>query len=615
MKRLVSLFVIAAFTMPIISSCGEKVEPVENGKDPDVVVSTITIVGEIEQIETKVYGDNDLVNKKIQPKWEVGDVVLGYKGNTFATVAEFTVASVGADGKAQFTVNKPTSGIANGETYTMFYAPEGVYDNNTGTFSVNWANQDGTIGSQGGDGGIMRTKAYMVAAPATVTDDKLVLTFSNKMDVYRITGALDSNGSPLGAMPLTVTASDGVTYAGVLGADGFTSKEKGPVTVQYDGNDAYFMLPKASVVRTFKFGNGNSWWTSTTQTEKTYNGGTFTGKQLKDDPLEPLKGIFSVSDTKRVQFAEGNLEYQASTDKWKFADEQWIAFGKGAGNETPAADRATQSEWIDLFGYGCTGNFYPGETHNTNKTYIEYQPWTTFVYPGTDGKDKTYYIYDNLSVINKTDWGYNVSDDLYSWFTLNEEEWKYFIDRSTKMTTNKPQWDYAYVVVNGVKGDMFFPDGWTTENWPSGVPEPTTYNDCGKNGSITYADYTIEQFKQIEAVAGVVFFPATTGHRIGETVKMTYDGGGNNMTIGIYWSTTRDASEAPYTFGSGDSRYNSRKPTGGAAQTMVAKVHQNAYMHPWHGMAVRLVTEYTGPKGSIINDAENEDDDIFINNQ
>lgn len=608
MKRLVSLFVIAAFTMPIISSCGEKVEPVENGKDPDVVVSTITIVGEIEQIETKVYGDNDLENKKIQPKWEVGDVVLGYKGNTFATVAEFTVASVGADGKAQFTVNKPTSGIANGETYTMFYAPGGVYDNETGTFSVNWAKQDGTIGSQGGDGGIMRTKAYMVAAPATVTDDKLVLKFSNKMDVYRITGALDSNGSPLGVMPLTVTASDGVTYAGVLGADGFTSKEKGPVTVQYDGNDAYFMLPKASVVRTFKFGNGNSWWTSTTQTEKTYNGGTFTGKQLKDDPLNPLKGIFSVSDTKRVQFAEGNLEYQASTGKWKFADEQWIAFGKGAGNETPAAGRATQSEWIDLFGYGCTGHFAEGQ--HGGYYYEKYQPWET----ASDDTNQYLYIYDQLSVAEQTDWGCNVSDDFYQWYTMSKDEWIYFIDRKTQnglAADRKPDENFAYVIVNGVKGDMFFPDGWRKDrDWPSDVSLPTTFNSCGSNFD-TYGNYTIDEFKKIEAAAGVVFFP-TTGYRVGTDVMLMCTK--YNFYMGFYWTSTRttdnQSSRTAYEFSSGDGRYS-----GGIGQTMVVTVHSGVNMRPGMGMAVRLATEYTGPKGSIINDANNEDDDIFINNQ
>ena len=36
-----------------------------------------------------------------------------------------------------------------------------------------------------------------------------------------------------------------------------------------------------------------------------------------------LPGFFSVSETKKIRFSKGNLQYQASTDTWRFAENQW----------------------------------------------------------------------------------------------------------------------------------------------------------------------------------------------------------------------------------------------------------------------------------------------------
>ena len=39
-------------------------------------------------------------------------------------------------------------------------------------------------------------------------------------------------------------------------------------------------------------------------------------------PEGALKGVFSVSSTKKVYFSQGNLQYRASTNTWRFADKQ-----------------------------------------------------------------------------------------------------------------------------------------------------------------------------------------------------------------------------------------------------------------------------------------------------
>lgn len=35
-----------------------------------------------------------------------------------------------------------------------------------------------------------------------------------------------------------------------------------------------------------------------------------------------LPGLFSISPTQQVQFSQGNLQYQASTNTWRFAENQ-----------------------------------------------------------------------------------------------------------------------------------------------------------------------------------------------------------------------------------------------------------------------------------------------------
>lgn len=58
-------------------------------------------------------------------------------------------------------------------------------------------------------------------------------------------------------------------------------------------------------------------------------------------PQGGLKGLFTVSPTTVVYFSKGNLQYQASTNTYRFADEQYDAF-ESYGNSADS--------WTDLFG-------------------------------------------------------------------------------------------------------------------------------------------------------------------------------------------------------------------------------------------------------------------------
>ena len=59
---------------------------------------------------------------------------------------------------------------------------------------------------------------------------------------------------------------------------------------------------------------------------------------------------FAVSENSYVAFAKGNLQYQASTNTWRFADKQYDVIGEENANVSENYDG-----WIDLFGWGTSG--------------------------------------------------------------------------------------------------------------------------------------------------------------------------------------------------------------------------------------------------------------------
>lgn len=67
-------------------------------------------------------------------------------------------------------------------------------------------------------------------------------------------------------------------------------------------------------------------------------------------PMGAVDGLFSVSATKKVYFSKGNLQYQASTNTWRFATNQWDRIGSGNSSIS-----SSYSGWIDLFGWGTSG--------------------------------------------------------------------------------------------------------------------------------------------------------------------------------------------------------------------------------------------------------------------
>lgn len=197
------------------------------------------------------------------------------------------------------------------------------------------------------------------------------------------------------------------------------------------------------------------------------NAVSFTTKGSK--PQGAIDGLFSVSENKQVYFSQGNLQYQASTHTWRFAEHQWDWIGGyyyydpndphgpylAEGTVTGSINNnisPTYTGWIDLFGWGTSGH---------NHGAICYQPWST------SENHEDYYAYGsaNNNLYNfsgEADWGYNNisngGNQTNLWRTLTSSEWEYVLYQRNTPTRIL----FAKAIVNNQKGIIILPDNWNS---------------------------------------------------------------------------------------------------------------------------------------------------------
>jgi len=238
-------------------------------------------------------------------------------------------------------------------------------------------------------------------------------------------------------------------------------------------------------------------------------------------PEGAINGLFTINaNGDQVYFSQGNLQYQASTNTWRFAEHQWdYVGGDGGGIEDGnvfedgvkcdnSLISSIYSGWIDLFGWGTSGY---------NHGAVCYQPWSI----STNDFDYKAYGEDNCSLYNYTgqaDWGYNAianggNHEHSGWRTLNRDEWGYIFNNRIGALSK-----YGHGQVNGVNGLIILPDELTEEiDFISG--------DCEWVDNV----YSGEQWVQMEAI-GAVFLPVT-GSRNAYIFSMV-------SHSGHYWSST-----------------------------------------------------------------------------
>ena len=207
---------------------------------------------------------------------------------------------------------------------------------------------------------------------------------------------------------------------------------------------------------------------------------------------------FSVSDSTKVYFSQGNLQYQASTGTWRFAEHQWDFVGDSVkGNvyekgikSNNAKISPTYDGWIDLFCWGTSG-------YNGKKPYMISWDYSE------------YYNSDNDIAGTNYDWGvYNAisngENQVGLWKTLTHDEWEYLTETRANASGKK-----GVASVNGVNGLILLPDEWTL---PEGILfKNGLANDAGSEFYATVNNYTASEWSKMEA-NGAVFLPAA-GYR------------------------------------------------------------------------------------------------------
>ena len=226
-------------------------------------------------------------------------------------------------------------------------------------------------------------------------------------------------------------------------------------------------------------------------------------------PEGAINGLFTINaNGDQVYFSQGNLQYQASTNTWRFAEHQWERLKEENTNVSP-----TYEGWIDLFNWGTSGY-----THGANC----YQPWST----STNETDYYAYGIETCNLYDQTgkaDWGYNPisngGNQENLWRTLTYEEWRYLLfDRETPSGIR-----FVKASVNNINGAILLPHHWNDSIYLLNNP-----ND----GGAYYEDNLVstEDWVNILQEAGAVFLP-NGANRIG--TSLAYDANGD------YWTSTR----------------------------------------------------------------------------
>ena len=261
-------------------------------------------------------------------------------------------------------------------------------------------------------------------------------------------------------------------------------------------------------------------------------------------PEGAINGLFSVAPDYQVYFSKGNLQYQPSTNTWRFAenqydmlhpveellnyDEEMATYYCDVSNEYTGSFTG----WIELFGWGTSGY---------NHGAVCYQPWSV------SQNDADYMAYGNATnslndQTGQADWGYNAisngGNQEHQWYTLSREELTFlFNSRNTASGAR-----YAKAKVNGVDGVIVLPDDWQVSIYALNNVNNQT---AGFSSNII----SISDWVLIEE-AGAVFMPAL-GARIGTRLYNLDAEPDMETTIGEYWSSSFnldiDDGRYPYT--------------------------------------------------------------------
>ena len=403
----------------------------------------------------------------------------------------------------------PAAGNRNGTSIyhiggTGYYWSSSV-DSSHGAHMVNFANNNLYPGDAGSR--YFGLSVRLVHSTQNNNDNHIEVTTNNVTDITQTTAVCGGN--------VTITGNGTVTARGVCWStnsnptvnDNHTSNGTG--TGNFTSNITGLTPNTTYYVRAYATNNAGTVYGE----QKMFT--TFTGGGNGNAPEGAIDGLFSISATEQVYFSQGNLQYQASTKKWRFAENQWTIVGEDNKNVS-----STYNGWIDLFGWGTSGHYHGA---------VCYQPWST----STNVQDYyaygsvTYNLYDQTG---QADWGSNPiingGNTANLWRTLTYEEWGYLLYiRNTNSNIR-----FATARVNRVNGLILLPDNWNAYY----------YNlDKTNNSHLYFSNNVIDlsTWENIFQAHGAVFLPAA-GIRHGAN----YTPPNQYMGYGGYWSASTNNS-------------------------------------------------------------------------
>lgn len=228
---------------------------------------------------------------------------------------------------------------------------------------------------------------------------------------------------------------------------------------------------------------------------------------------EVVTHTFSVSQSKSVLFAPGNLKYDIDNNSWGFISPQYDYYRQSRNeNNNPTTGV------IDMFAYGTSG--FDGKSPVMTNTADDC--WANVNISGTN-----------------YDWGvYNAvnGDQAGTWRTLTNDEWEYVFNRASGQLQSGAR-------VEGIYGLVILPDDWVL---PSGLTFTARKSFQSVNGENVNV-YSATQWSQMES-AGAVFLPAA-GAYYGQDSRTD-----NASSYCVYMTSTQESNTRfkRVDFGNGD---------------------------------------------------------------
>lgn len=237
---------------------------------------------------------------------------------------------------------------------------------------------------------------------------------------------------------------------------------------------------------------------------------------FKIDLIGYVPHPFSVSMDCQVYFSPGNLQYNISSNIWRFSDNQYEILEKAASDS---------KSWIDLFGWGTSGwdsgakAFQPNSTSGNNRDYHPggYIAAFKLNYDGSSSQNPNSSAGRNLvGKYANADWGVYNSQRISSkygeqraWRTLTKNEWQYLLE-GRKNSSSLHQNSY----IENVYGLILYPDDWDI------------------NANFKKSHYSLDEWCIMEG-KGAIFLPFKTGHYYGSREYWSSTSAGVDDAFGL----------------------------------------------------------------------------------